>query len=278
MKIAGVVVWYNPTEEDVACSITNSMVLDYLLIVDNSATSHEKLAKAIPSASYFWLGGNKGLGLALNFGVEKIHELYSQVQWVITLDQDSTMNLKFLSEYKYYLQHISDDTLFMLAPNYAISRKKSAQIKRRFERINLSMQSGCAFNIDMLRATGGFRQEYFIECIDFEICFRADRLGKKIIKCNEAILRHNPAIEYQVNFFNKKLTVGIASPLRYYYQCRNLLHLWIECRKFVLLRHIAQKFVKVILFFPDKKTYFKMMCAGFSDGIHNRLGEYKELK
>lgn len=273
MKFVGIVVWYNPNDEDIECTKKNCVFLEKMIVIDNSKVSNFHAVKNIENIQYHCFYENEGLGKALNTGVQIAEKM--GYKWLITFDQDSVMKKGFINEYEYYIENHTNSLPFMLTPQYDIERKRNKKNKERFSKVNYSMQSGCAFNLEYLIKMGGFYEEYFIECIDFEICFRASKYKMDIIRCNKAILVHKPAIQHSIKIISKEIHVGIASPLRYYYQCRNLCNLFMKYKKLILLKYIIQKMAKVVLIFPQKREYLKMMYRGFSDGIKGTLEKYE---
>ena len=69
-KICGVVVWYNPTTENVAAINSYISEIKHLFVVDNSDLSNEILLEALPKdkITYVPLNENKGIATALNIG------------------------------------------------------------------------------------------------------------------------------------------------------------------------------------------------------------------
>ena len=87
MKIAGVVVLYNPTE-DVLDNIESYLCdIDRLYIIDNSIESHQNMFKD-SKITYIPLMQNKGIAYALNEGAK--HAIEDSFEYLLTLDQDSS--------------------------------------------------------------------------------------------------------------------------------------------------------------------------------------------
>ena len=57
------------------------------------------------------------------------------------------------------------------------------------------MQSGNLVNAAADEKLGDYKEEYFIDCVDYEYCLRAKRYGTyRIVQCGSAVLKHQPAV------------------------------------------------------------------------------------
>ena len=88
MKLAGVVVWYNPSKKDIKNIDSYIKAVDKLYIVDNSENgSNESKIPNSKKVEYIYQNENLGIAKALNIACYKaIKEKY---KFILTMDQDS---------------------------------------------------------------------------------------------------------------------------------------------------------------------------------------------
>ena len=101
MKLAAVVVFYNPSEKNIQNIKKYEKSIDRLFIVDNS---EDKIMRYQDSEKikYIKLCENKGIAHALNIGAkEAIKEGFN---WLLTLDQDSQITKEIIEKLKIYLE------------------------------------------------------------------------------------------------------------------------------------------------------------------------------
>lgn len=267
--IVAVVVAYNIDKEEIGLNINSYMnYVDKVIIVNNSdkKTNLDELI----NVEYISLGKNYGIAKALNVGCNWAIE--HGYKYALTMDQDSKFKMNLIDEYK----KIKNKDIIIYSPKYLISRKKNKKYRRDFIEIYWTMQSGCIFNLQLYKIVGCFREDFFIDCVDYEYCLRARKKGYKIIQCTKAELIHNPGIEKtkRILFWNYKY--GYMSEKRLYYQIRNLSQIWKEYKCFKALLIILLKFLKILLLFDDKLLYFKYFRLARKDFKNNKFGEIKE--
>lgn len=108
MKIAGVVVLYNPTEEIIENIKTYLPIIEKLYVMDNSTKPIEFLdkIKSFGKVEYISLNGNKGIALALKLGTEKAIE--DKFDLLLSMDQDSKYPLE---DFKYIQNFFKNEDL-----------------------------------------------------------------------------------------------------------------------------------------------------------------------
>lgn len=276
MRYGIVVVWYNPD-----LSVVNNIKSyydkgDYIYIVDNSLCNNEKLLDEFEekkNIKYLPLYKNYGIAKGLNVGIELA--IKDGCKWVITMDQDSYWKNDLISIYKMYINKNDSNKIAILAPQYETERSKIKNDKR-YRKLKRVMQSGNMINCDVYKKCGSFLEKLFIDCVDYEYCYRVRKNGYSIIQCGEAVLIHNPAITKTKKIAKFNVDYGYASKERYYYQARNISYLIYEYKDIYSIILLIYKFLKVIILFDEKDLYLKSMIEGVSDFRKNNFGD-KEI-
>ena len=216
-EILAIVVGYNVEPENMKQNIqTYIQYVDKVLIVDNSTKNMNLSTLEDDNIKYITLNGNFGIAKALNVGIKYAKE--NQYKYVLTMDQDSKFNNNLIDEYS----KNENEKIIIYSPNYIIERKLIKKKKQDIEYVYWTMTSGNLLNIQLYEQVGPFLEKLFIDAVDYEFCLRARKKGYKILQCNKAILLHNPGITKIKKIGKFEYKYGYMSPLRLYYQIRNL--------------------------------------------------------
>lgn len=246
MKLAAVVVWYNPS------NITNIIeniksyadFLEKVYIVDNSSTNNSELAEKLSNAVYIPNFKNLGIAAAQNIGCD--HAIKDGFDWVITMDQDSRFLDGDFEKYKVLAESysIQEKNVASFSPNMCAPDKKQIAIsiliknqikkclglyknnfpnaqKSDVEYVKRVIASGNIINLNIWNSIGKFDEAFFIDEVDHEFCIRLFLNNFKIVRFNNVYLKHSlgtrkrtffPKCTYHNNFrlfyiFRNKLIV-----------------------------------------------------------------------
>ncbi len=291
--IVAVIVTYNP-QIDVLDAEYQSVIkqVDKIVYVDNCSINRDsitKWAKEIMCSSFIWLDENEGLGTAQNSGIKKA--LDEGATHIVLFDQDSIVDSTFItnlleSERKALANNInvgltgpvykSYDNNYAY-PVWSVENDKIVKILQDsfndFREVTHIIASGCLIRRETIEEVGLMREDLFLGYIDFEYCFRAARHGFKAIVVKDACMRHQMG-DKQIIIHGRK--IGIYSPFRRYFDCRNTLLIQREqvfpkaFRKYYL-GLIWGKVIISIIYGPQRMKQLKYCIKGFYDGI---LGHY----
>lgn len=271
--VAAIVVTYNIEYAKLIENINSYKdYVDAIIIIDNSDKSNDLFKlKKINNFYYKSLNGNYGIAKALNEGIKVA--IKQRYDFALTMDQDSKFQNNLIDIYKKYIK----EDIIIYSPNYLIERKRKKIYKKETQFMYWTMTSGNLLNLELFQIVGRFREDFFIDCVDYEYCLRARKKGYKILQCNNAKLIHNPGITKlkKIGFLNYKY--GYMSPQRLYYQVRNLFFVTKKYYSIKAILIIAIKWLKIILLFNDKKQYLKAFNIGIKDYLKNNFGKKESL-
>ena len=165
MKLAGVVVLYNPDQKVI--NNINSYIdeLDTLYLVDNSSTDNSTLFTH-EKVEYIPLQKNTGIAHALNVGARKAID--HNFHYLLTMDQDSMFEKNALKNMKSIIDADEEkDQVGIYSPFHktAISEPVPEEL---FTSPLVVMTSGNIINLDIYKCVEGFKEWMFIDCVDFE--------------------------------------------------------------------------------------------------------------
>ena len=204
LKIAAVVVFYNPGQEYVQNVLTYASSVGKVYVVDNSSSDNSSLVSGIKNVKYVANLRNVGIAKALNIGCELAME--DGYKYVLTMDQDSSWNIDYLQKFYKLTQDFEKSGYVSFAPilnpdlSYEECCRMAKELKVTKEDADIEEPS-CVItsgNIVLLEAwdkVGRFYEPMFIDEVDHEFCYRLWENGYKIVQFKDIILVHSAGRE-----------------------------------------------------------------------------------
>jgi rhamnosyltransferase len=163
------------------------------------------------------LGENRGVGYALNRGVQRARQM--GCNWLLTMDQDSVADGSFIAAYRAALEQ--NPEMVSLAPRIASrTRKKDAAGGV----ISYAITSGNLVRVSVFDKIGLYDEGFFVDCIDFDFCLRLRRGGYAVHRVPAALMEHQLGDSVDLPRAVGKYYAR-HSPVRRYYMYRNFLYL-----------------------------------------------------
>ena len=232
---------------------------------------------------------NLGVARALNIGIERAGTL--GFLWVLLLDQDSCVNPGLLEAlFAVYASYPQRERLAVIGAGFRDvnrpSRDESPGVVSGappeacpWEEVESVITSGSLIPLAVHAEVGPFREEFFIDYVDSDYCFRARAKGFRVIKTRQTLMSHaiGAASEHSVLWMNKWTTNH--SPDRRYYIARNDTVMLREYGHYAFglwaLKSFSRSFrlCKRILLYEQMKTRKVVaVIEGWWDGIRGHLG------
>ena len=276
IKIASVVVLYNPSQENINNISLYKKEVDRIYIVDNTDDNIKRINNT-QKLKYIKLGENKGIAYALNIGAKKAIE--DGYEWLLTMDQDSKMTEDIIVKMKDFLISTKEENVGLISPYQDIDSKEDS-ISEDIEDMIEVMTSGNIINLDAYKKIGGFKDWLFIDCVDTDYCMNLHKHGYKVLRLNRIVMKHELGNLVVHKLFNKEYPCYNHNPIRRYYIVRNNLYinslyknLYPEyCKR--LLRIQKGQVKRIIVFEKNKFQKLRMMYKGYRDykkGIKGKL-------
>jgi len=261
-----------------------------VIVIDNGPGEAQSLAAMINALSAHisltsW-PDNRGLAAGLNEGLRQA--LASGLPYALLFDQDSAINNNFCREMMSAMEKalaLSSRPVAALGPRLQdpdSGRRTPFRVFglwRRSDRrhsaatdlytADFLITSGTLLPLAALADIGLMKEEYFIDNIDLEWCFRATAAGYALYGTDAATLYHRIGEKAD----NPLVKAGIMvqhSPLRSYYSSRNRLHLYRQAYAPLdwKLRDICRFILKTaytLLFSPQRRDYCQHIRRGIAD-------------
>lgn len=288
-NVCAVVVTFHPDADALENLSKLREQVQWLVVIDNGSPKEATTPlRAASSQLGFELIENRenlGIAAALNTGVHWAES--NGCKWIIFFDQDSAVTEGFMDTMlQAYETNPRRDRLMILAPRYVDKRTGAVIPQGATEsgELESAMTSGSLMLVASFCEQGYFREEFFIDAVDYEYCLRLRGRGYLIEECASAILLHSPGSPTVIRFCGIRLfQTANYSALRRYYQDRNrvwvILRYWRQFPVFCLrcFKYSLHEEAKTILGEGEKwrKTYYATL--GIVDGLRGRMGKTDRL-
>lgn len=278
LKIAGVVILYNPDKnigKNIASYLNN---IDKLYVIDNSPYKNSKLLPNNSKIKYIFNNKNLGIATALNMGAkEAIKDGYD---FLLTMDQDSKFSAKSLDNLMLWLSKNMKDDIGLISPRHIINIEQQKP-KEDIEYPLTVMTSGNIINLKAYKKIGGYKDFLFIDSVDFDYCLNLIDHNYKVIQLNKIELKHELGNIKTEKFLWRNITHSNHNYVRRYYITRNSLYVGKKYKNKYptfykqVKREIGRDIVKVILLESGKYKKLRNMLRGYIDYKKGIKGEYK---
>lgn len=220
MKLACVVVLYNPSDENLKYIDTYRDTVDKIYVVDNSDDTVKRL-ESTSKIEYIKLNQNMGIAYALNAGAEKA--IKDNFKYLLTLDQDSKITKDNILSMKEFLMNTNLGKIGLVSPYQDIGSAEKLS-KDEYTDIIEIMTSGNIIDLDAYQEIGGFKDWLFIDAVDLEYCLNLHKHGYKVLRLNKIIMKHNLGNYSIHHFLGKEYRCSNHNHIRRYYMVRNNLY------------------------------------------------------
>lgn len=218
IKIAGVVVLYEPTTEDIANIDSYIGDIDILYAMDNSKESNQHRLPKNKKIVYIFNKENQGIAKPLNKAAELARE--EGYNWLLTMDQDTHFQKGTILKLKEQIE-VNDISKIGIVTPWHKTKLKKEKPKEEIDHPLDVMTSGNLVNLTIHKKLGGFKEWLFIDGVDIEYCLNLRKNGYSIMRINTLEMDHNLGNIFYRNFFGKELLVTNHNAMRRYYQARN---------------------------------------------------------
>ena len=289
MKLAGVVVLYNP-DDKVRKNIDSYLgSLDKLYVVDNSVENNSKLYSD-KKIQYISNGKNLGIATALNIGAKSA--INDKFEWLLTMDQDSVFKKNDINQLVEFLEKVHTDQFVqniistkyekigLISPLHMTIMNPNDQSKGIDSPLNV-MTSGNIINLEAYQKIGGFKDWLFIDCVDFDYCLNLRKHKYEIFRLNYVRLQHSLGNGIYKKVLFKQMYSLNHSPTRRYYIVRNRHYLYDlykddfpdYCK--LELSRTRKEALKILLCEDKKFEKLKAMHRGYRDYKKGIKGELR---
>ncbi len=253
-----------------------------LVIVDNaSGEGAQEMLRRIAADSRVSLvlnPANLGIASALNSGVERARAL--GFAWVLLLDQDSDPHecmLRSLIEVR--AAYPEPARVAVIGAGFGEETRPAREPEAAWEEVESVITSGSLISLAVHATLGPFRDEFFIDYVDTEYCFRARAQGYRVIRTTEPLMSHTIGAPTRHDVLGIQKWTTNHSPDRRYYIARNDTVMLREYGGYAFgswaLKSLGRRLrtcKRIVLYERSKARKLAAVSAGWWDGVRGRLG------
>lgn len=275
MKIAAIVIVYYPNIENLKVNILSFIDdIDILIIWDNTPIKDKKKIDIdFPEIKHksllFTTGKNEFIAYPLNNAINWC--LKNNYNYLLSMDQDSMFER---GNFKKYADNIklNQDKRYAI---FGVNPNGQFLVQENFFETNWFITSGSIYKVDIIAKIGGFREDYQIDCVDNEICYKVKENGYKVVVDTNCKLNqvYGEPIKSKYGF-----TTSGYSPFRTYSILCNHILLWKEypnmvdanLKKTIIKDYLVYRLVKILLTEDKKIKKLLALFHGLIDGLKGK--------
>lgn len=274
MKLAAIVIVYYPNIEDLKLNVLSFIEdIDKLIIWDNTPVKDQShfnldIPEIKDKSLVFTTGKNEFIAYPLNRAINWCLE--NDYNYLLSMDQDSLFEK---GSFKMYINKIKLNPDFKNAI-FGVNPNDQFLIQENFLETNWFITSGSIYDVSIIKKIGGFREDYQIDCVDNEICYKVKINGYKVVvdtKCKLNQIYGAPLSKYG-------FTTSGYSPFRTYSILCNHILLWKDypdmldanLKRTIIKDYLIYRFVKIILAEDKKIKKLLALFHGLMDGLKGK--------
>ena len=279
-QVCAILISYHP---DVELPRRAARILEQagaLVIVDNGSGEETRgmLLRIAADARVSLVpnAGNVGVATALNLGVERARA--AGFNWVLLLDQDSDVRdgmLNSLIEVR--AAYPQPERVAVIGAGFGDESRPAAIAD--WEEVESVITSGSLIPLGTHALIGPFRDEFFIDYVDAEYCFRARARGYRVLRTTQPLMAHTIGAPTRHAAFGGSKWTTNHSPDRRYYIARNDTVMLHEYGGYAFgswaLKSLMRRLRtcrRIVLYERSKARKLAAVAAGWWDGVRGRLG------
>lgn len=277
-SIVAVVVTYNSNISSLSELLSILVPQCVVVVIDNSTEifSRDLIQNASfqTAAHYLSLGDNFGIAHAQNVGIAWAKD--NGALDVLLMDDDSLPSSSFIKDLifereKSLIQPVVVSARITNANGDDISNR-SIMTPHGLTPCSELTSSGTLIPMKLFDRVGLFNTNLFIDCVDFEWGWRALSEGIPLFLCDQIFIRHKLGD-------GECLGLKIPSPIRHYYQCRNVLRMIVGSKapfRWRLLQSIKMpiKIILIMVLATQRLDRIRYMTWGLFDFFIGRNGRF----
>ena len=278
-----IIVAYNPQGDELSLAVERLKEQTDIVVVCNNSDFDMEFENE--QVKVFNFHENLGIAKAQSVGMKWAFE--NGADFVLQMDQDSIPDRKLVTNLLNCYDELENKghKVGLVGPqdydkdthelNKARLKKGKYIEGTNFLSLDQTLSSGSLIPKNVYDVVGGMENALFIDAVDSEYCWRIKKNGFLVIKNNDALLAHKLGDGKKKVF--GLVSVGVPSPIRHYYQVRNILLL--INRNYVPLYWKISGVIKIVfklLIYPfvldDGWKRFKYIIKGIRDGVLRKKG------
>ena len=277
--LAGVVT-YNPDLVRLTENLTElKKQVDNIVIIDNASKNVSEINYVIESIDERIVliknKENSGIAKALLQIME--YAASNEFDWVLSLDQDSVIKEGLIENYTNAVldSQNSDVAMFTcLIHDRNFKDSKYEEQTKKYIDVEYCITSAALVNVEKYFNTSGYDEIFFIDSVDFDLCYTFRESNYRICRIGYNGLYHEIGRGENRRFLFKNVVVYHHNSFRIYYMARNTILMYKKHKNYSLfrmLRTLFSLYVKIVFFEKNRKSKLKSFFKGMLDSRNIRF-------
>lgn len=295
MNVAVVVV-FNPDIEHVKSMINELCKSKFVPVVyDNSPDDSVRLDNktSFESQGITYLGGtgNKGLSIAFNETIKYfLNKNHLDVKGFMFFDQDSYLEARLIdslmNDYEFLVENgidvgvIGAQPIDELGDYYNVTEVSGSVLPHGFQETEFVISSFSYIPVSTIKKVGFFDERLFIDLVDSEYSYRCSKFKLKNVVSRKTLFKHVIGEDRKSFLWFRKYS--ISSPMRNYYQARNLIIVGKKNNSnYFYISKLIKRLFQVILsgfYGRDLPSRLSFFAKGVYDGLLGYSGRIDQAK
>ena len=278
-KVIAGIVTYNPEIARLKSNLESvRLQIEKIIVIDNGSGNVEEIEELINgiNSNIELVKWEKNKGIAFALKVIMDYSKKEQAEWVLTLDQDSIVQEGLIAEYLKYAnqQECSNVGMFTcLIKDRNFSDPKHEVQRGNLQKVDCCITSGAFCSVEKYKHINGYDVSFFIDCVDFDICYQLRDAGFDICRINYLGLIHEVGHGENRHFFLKKIVIYHHNEKRIYTLSRNMMYLWRKHPKIFGVHRLIKKylalFTRIVVYEDHKRAKLRAFQKGVNDALKN---------
>jgi rhamnosyltransferase len=286
-EVCAVLVTFHP-DEGLSARVERVLLEAAALVVidngsDEAALGMLRRLSADPRIALVLNFANLGIARALNLGIARAASM--GYDWVLLLDQDTVVDPGMLNAMiGIRAAYPAADRLAVIGAGFRDANKDGRETRvpgaaEAWEEVESVITSGSLIALATHAAVGPFREEFFIDLVDTDYCFRARALGYRVIETRQALMSHAIGAATRHSILGVDKWTSNHSPDRRYYIARNDTVMLRDYGHYPAALWMAKSLgrrirtcKRVLLYEQMKRAKIRSILEGWWDGVRGNLG------
>lgn len=273
LRSLAAIVTYNPVIDRFRENISRlSEQISYIVVVDNGSDNIRDIEKIVSSFDAVCLKNKKNLGISQALAQIMAYGNSNNFDWVLTLDQDSVIMPGLVKAYEKaaLCDKNRDVAMFtcLIKDRNFIDVQKETQ-NDLYEDVELCITSAAYTNVKKYFAAGGYDVFFFIDCVDFDMCYSLREKGFRICRVNFTGLLHEVGHGENKKLLGREIVVYHQNTIRIYYLARNTVLMSRKHRKMmpriVMLKKLLYQLLRIVAFERPVSEKLRSFIYGIKD-------------
>jgi len=283
-SVAACIVSYNPGPEVrlTLCSVLPQV--SKVFVVDNASKpeSGVALAELCAELGIVLIANKDNIGVAGAFNEAASMAISQGYEWMLLMDQDAVAPVGLVQQLMRGVDRWGGTRLPAVVCPISIESDPSGHqsvVPDADMAVEFCMSAGSIVRLAAWKAVGGYDEDFFVDYVDFDFCFRCRQHGWEVVQVCATVMVHSSGSPTRHRFFWRRPATSNHSALRRYYISRNRILFYRKHWRFDarwVLRNVCNAVIEVVLVVLFESSKHEKLVAigdGIVDGLRGLSGK-----